>query len=257
MTTRFSTATSSGVVRRGRHRAGLNLSAMLKVAGAATALFAATQASAVNVSLGASSQLLTLYGLGPAMSDPALGTFKVGQGSSSFDGTTSTFTLSGAIAGGDPGYNSGTYSFVTTYAGAAGPTAGPNAPRAISNAANPLFFNYSFIDPSTTITLFLNTPGNAYEIPLFANDNFVAGTSFGFLFTSAACTGVLLCTQNGVGLTPGATIFGTSTISVSFPDNVTPLPGVPEPAAWAMMVAGFGLAGGAMRRRKALATVVA
>jgi hypothetical protein len=29
--------------------------------------------------------------------------------------------------------------------------------------------------------------------------------------------------------------------------------GVPEPATWAMMIAGFGLAGGAMRRRRALA----
>ncbi len=30
------------------------------------------------------------------------------------------------------------------------------------------------------------------------------------------------------------------------------LPGVPEPASWALMIAGFGLAGGAMRRRSNL-----
>jgi hypothetical protein len=30
----------------------------------------------------------------------------------------------------------------------------------------------------------------------------------------------------------------------------TPSPGVPEPAAWAMMLGGFGLIGTAMRRRK-------
>lgn len=30
----------------------------------------------------------------------------------------------------------------------------------------------------------------------------------------------------------------------------TPTPGVPEPAAWAMMLGGFGLVGSAMRRRK-------
>jgi hypothetical protein len=29
-------------------------------------------------------------------------------------------------------------------------------------------------------------------------------------------------------------------------------PGVPEPATWAMMIAGFGMAGGALRRRRAL-----
>jgi hypothetical protein len=32
--------------------------------------------------------------------------------------------------------------------------------------------------------------------------------------------------------------------------NVTPPPGVPEPAAWAMMIGGFGLAGAAARRAK-------
>ena len=31
-------------------------------------------------------------------------------------------------------------------------------------------------------------------------------------------------------------------------------PGVPEPASWALMIAGFGLAGAAMRRRRAVAT---
>lgn len=32
--------------------------------------------------------------------------------------------------------------------------------------------------------------------------------------------------------------------------TLTPTPGVPEPAAWAMMLGGFGLVGTAMRRRK-------
>ena len=34
-----------------------------------------------------------------------------------------------------------------------------------------------------------------------------------------------------------------------------PMPGVPEPSSWAMMIAGFGLVGASMRRRKS--TVVA
>lgn len=231
--------------------------AILQIAAAVAALGAATQASAINVALGASSELLTLYGQGPSAGNPALGTFKVGQGSSSFDGISSTFTLSGAITGGDPGYDSGTYSFVTRYAGAATPTAGPNAPRAISNINNPAFFNYTSIDPSTTITLFLDTPGDDYEIPLFADDNFVPGTNFFFLFTNAECTGVAVCTQNGVGLTPGATTFGTTTIAVSFPDDLPPLTGVPEPSTWAMLLVSFGLVGIAARRRRVMATSVA
>jgi len=32
-----------------------------------------------------------------------------------------------------------------------------------------------------------------------------------------------------------------------------PSGGVPEPASWALMIAGFGLAGAALRRRSALA----
>lgn len=41
--------------------------------------------------------------------------------------------------------------------------------------------------------------------------------------------------------------------------NVAPPPGggVPEPAAWAMMLAGFGLVGGAMRRREKMAMTAA
>jgi hypothetical protein len=45
------------------------------------------------------------------------------------------------------------------------------------------------------------------------------------------------------------TINGTGSVTV------TPVttPGVPEPATWAMMILGFGLLGGAIRRRKATA----
>ena len=38
-------------------------------------------------------------------------------------------------------------------------------------------------------------------------------------------------------------------------DNVSVTAAVPEPAAWAMMLVGFGVAGAAVRRRKALAAV--
>jgi hypothetical protein len=55
-------------------------------------------------------------------------------------------------------------------------------------------------------------------------------------------------------------------IGTNSADNVGPLldnvkltvdAGVPEPAAWAMMLAGFGLVGAAMRRREKVAVTFA
>jgi hypothetical protein len=60
-----------------------------------------------------------------------------------------------------------------------------------------------------------------------------------------------------LGGNSSAPVFQTGTFNVSTnpnnsPDNfiVTVSNAVPEPATWAMMIAGFGLVGGAMRRRK-------
>lgn len=38
--------------------------------------------------------------------------------------------------------------------------------------------------------------------------------------------------------------------SIWFNQNLTVVPGVPEPATWAMLIGGFGMVGGAMRRRQ-------
>ena len=52
-------------------------------------------------------------------------------------------------------------------------------------------------------------------------------------------------------LTGGAALFSYSgkTVVAIEEFSVTP-PGVPEPASWAMLIAGFGLTGAAMRRRR-------
>jgi hypothetical protein len=46
---------------------------------------------------------------------------------------------------------------------------------------------------------------------------------------------------------------GNSGIGVGTPS----VDAVPEPATWAMMIGGFGLVGGALRRRRSLASVSA
>ncbi len=218
-----------------------------RFAAVVVALAGATQAGAISISLGAGSQELTLYGQGPISS--GVGSFKVGQGASTFDGLTSTFTFSGAITSGDAGFDSGTYSFITKYAGPDTPQAGPAAPFAQSNPSSLNFFYYDFLDPSTSVTLFLNTPSQKYAISLVAGGNFIAGTGYSFAFTAPTCTGVATCTQNNVGLTPGATIHGPVTINANF-TIATAAPGVPEPSVWALFVAGFGAIGFTARRRQ-------
>ena len=44
--------------------------------------------------------------------------------------------------------------------------------------------------------------------------------------------------------------FGAYKLTVSGPGDISLSSAVPEPATWAMMIAGFGLAGAALRRRK-------
>jgi hypothetical protein len=53
-----------------------------------------------------------------------------------------------------------------------------------------------------------------------------------------------------IGLTSGT--YGSSTLR-SGQSISAPVPSVPEPASWALMIAGFGIAGGALRRRAARA----
>jgi PEP-CTERM motif len=198
-------------------------------------LTGAASAGTLFFDLGPSTENFTLYGIGPV--SVGIGGFTVGQGSGVFDSTTdtSTFTLSGSITGGSPGFDSGTYAFVTTYSGADTPMGGPHSPYAQSNPSNTNEFFYDLLDPSTTMTLDLfGTPTGDHAISLVVGGNFVAGTSFGFTYTSTSCDGSPpSCTQNNVGLTPGASIFGPVTISASITTAV------PEPSTWAMMLIGF------------------
>ena len=201
-------------------------------------------AGTITVDTGPSSQTFTLYGQGEIA--PGIGSFKIGQGSSTYDSVTntSTFTLSGTITGGSAGYNSGNYSFVTTYSDPDTPEAGLDAPFAQSNPGNTNEFFYDSLDPSTTMTLFLTgTPTGNHAIPLVAGGNFVANTGFGFGFTSASCSPLptdVSCGQNNVGLNSGTSIFGPVDISASFA-------AVPESATWAMLLVGVLGAGAALR----------
>jgi hypothetical protein len=197
-------------------------------------------AATTYVDLGESMQDFTLYGDGG-------GYFAVGQGAGTTDGVTSTFTLSGAITGGSPGVGSGTYSLVTTYGGIDTPDAGPLAPIGVEISGSPDEFEYYYFYPSTNETLNIYNIGGTetQSIPIVVDGGFVNNlTGLSLSFVSTTCSGALAsCDQGNVGYTPGSSIYGpvTGYVSVS---------SVPEPAAWALMLLGVGLAGAAARSRR-------
>jgi hypothetical protein len=203
------------------------------------------------INLGTSTEMFTEYGLGETSLGSNVGQWSIAQGAGSFDGTTSTYTLSGSIASSNlPGFTSGTYSFVTTHTGPLAPSG--NAPIGQATAPGSSFFFYSFIDPSTTMTLTLTNGLNTFTDTLYSNGNFNAGFFFNSV-SPASCTGVAPanCDPAHVGVTPGATFSSLETISVDIPAAV------PEPSTWAMMILGFVGIGAMTYRRRNTALRVA
>lgn len=100
------------------------------------------------------------------------------------------------------------------------------------------------------VNTFAVTPGS-YQVTLNTGDtansiyeSFPGNTTGQFigLTSTTAFTGVTLRATTGFSYTLDTLIYGSSA-----PVQAA---AVPEPATWAMMVGGFGLAGGAMRRRR-------
>jgi hypothetical protein len=199
----------------------------------------AAQAVPVTVSLGPSVEDFLLTGLGPNAAFGGRGTYRIGQGNCLFDGTNTTCTLSGAISSAtNPIYGSGTYSFVTTHAGALSPVLG------VQNNVNPEFFNYFALGATTDMTLNLFTSNGNFSEDLVVDGAFT-GAGFSFGYVSTTCTGVAVCSQSGVGFVDGATITGPVRISATFDVPVTR---VPEPgSAWLAGLAMLGLAAGSRR----------
>ncbi|WP_253717400.1 PEPxxWA-CTERM sorting domain-containing protein [Sphingomonas sp. AP4-R1] len=103
-------------------------------------------------------------------------------------------------------------------------------------------------DPVLTLYQFSFDPANALTNALLTNDDLVAGnlTQAGFThLLSAGIAYVVVMTgfENSDSGTFTFTIDGPGTVSAD-------LPAAPEPATWAMFIGGFGLIGGAMRRRR-------
>lgn len=101
-------------------------------------------------------------------------------------------------------------------------------------------------DLGETVSFVANTgESGVFVTPPTADIGFV-----GLLFSSAVTSVVFAATDGGGN---DFTWFGID--DVQFWQNAAP-PGVPEPASWAMLIAGFGLVGAAIRSRRS-ATAVA
>ena len=133
---------------------------------------------------------------------------------------------------------------------------------------NPYEVTTFTVDTTGTYTLALNSdvfdtflslyspsfdPSNALANILAVDDD--GGPDFNSLISFTLTSGTTYLAV-ATGFAPED--FGAYTLTLDGPGDITLGGGgglVPEPATWAMMIGGFGLAGGALRRRKATVSV--
>jgi len=149
----------------------------------------APPASATVATMGPSQQPFTLTGIGPNAAGQ--GQAKMTWGSCTYDGTTTTCSLSGPFTGFGGG---GTYNFVVSYAGN-----GAFPLIAVFPIGSDQFFAQALTNYSFVVTL---TENNGTKIPFYSFAN------FNFQYSAPTCTGVATCDAAPVGQTANATITG-------------------------------------------------
>ncbi len=114
-------------------------------------------------------------------------------------------------------------------------------------------FDILFVDPSNG-----TSPGTTNFFSLHNFDGLVSATAYGvtnnLLGSTQLFSGDLVLSYAGIARVHLLSLDNDPTTLDTLTFNeVTPVVGVPEPASWAMMIAGFGLIGAATRRRRAAA----
>jgi PEP-CTERM motif len=120
-------------------------------------------------------------------------------------------------------------------------------PFTVSTSGAYNFLNLGTYDTYLGIHNVLFNPLNALQNAVAYNDDFGGSLSSGFTALTLTAGVSYFAVSSGFSNSD----FGAFTLTISGPGNITGggLSAVPEPAAWAMMIAGFGFVGAAMRRR--------
>jgi uncharacterized protein (TIGR03437 family) len=161
------------------------------VLGVLLCLTAASAPALAQVTLGISTQTVTLTGIGGNAAGD--GQSVVTWGSCVYNGTNTVCTVSGPFTGLASG---GTYNYVLTY-----PGNGPSPLTAISDTPGDNFTYFS-LSSGSFVTSLTETSGATYR---FYDLNF----SYNFVTGSYTCTPASTgCSVGQIGLTPGATITG-------------------------------------------------
>jgi len=166
----------------------------------------------VVVQLGQGTQTVGEVGVGNNASGD--GQWFITFGSSSFNGTTTTDTLSGSYTGTTAGFTGGTYSLITTYLGnIASPV------EVVATTPGGDLFSLESIPTNATITLDLQQTGSSTvnAEPILADSSFITGAGIHVFYTAGSyTTTVSPPTDVEVGATPGATGSGLVTGSADF-----------------------------------------
>lgn len=118
---------------------------------------------------------------------------------------------------------------------------GYTGPASFADGSSSIAFTFGNFDVGESFVWLIDVDGPD-QVTVFGNE-LVGSTAYADFSNGLRGLGVFQAVDGN----PDAAEFVIRTF--------TPSPGVPEPAAWAMMLGGFGLVGAAMRRRKHAMTV--
>jgi hypothetical protein len=181
--------------------------------------------------------------------------------------TTPDYNPNVFVPDNSPATQSNTWTFGPTYGGYA-----EFFPEADDHGA-PAYYSIAWADPGTGNfnVLTMAPSGNRGNINFVAVSDVTASGLYGFYnfggfgtpdvdfyLTSCTAQGAYIpCPfrNDGQALTTGISSYGTplGTLAITFVDHDglrDVSTGVPEPAGWTLMIAGFGLAGATLRRRR-------